>query len=180
MSGAFKCFHTKVVGVTAKNDDGTSRQDILSDCSVGEELYLERDQYDEHDANAIEVLTTDYQTLGYLKRKVAADMAPLMDAGVEFTCRISELTGGTEDKETLGCNIRIEGRTPSADADSAMKEIAVTIAHTKFEYQKKPSEMSAPKKVGLIGCIGALLKLTVLVFAALIVIIVIISIIKER
>ena len=40
MSELLKSMTTRVVGVSFDNDDGTSRQDIISDLSVGEALLL--------------------------------------------------------------------------------------------------------------------------------------------
>lgn len=121
MPGIFRPIHTKVVGVSRTNDDGTSRQDILAGCEEGDQLILERDEYNEHDENAIKVLTYDGEQIGYIKRELAAEIAPLMGAGIEFNCEIEEITGGVEGKETLGCNIVITGRSVAKASETAKK-----------------------------------------------------------
>ncbi len=38
--GAARTFATKVVGVTRRNADGRSRQDVIRDCAIGDDLLL--------------------------------------------------------------------------------------------------------------------------------------------
>ena len=46
MSELLKSMTTRVVGVSFDNDDGTSRQDIISGLSVGEALLLNYHEYE--------------------------------------------------------------------------------------------------------------------------------------
>ena len=46
MSELLKSMTTRVVGVSFDNDDGTSRQDIISGLSVGEVLLLNYHEYE--------------------------------------------------------------------------------------------------------------------------------------
>lgn len=92
---------TKVVGVTK----GEDRQDLIAYLKAGEELVLKRDRENEFDKNAIKVLNKEGEQLGWINRELAAELAPELDAGREFKALVTEVTGGTEDKPTLGCNI---------------------------------------------------------------------------
>ncbi len=76
---------TKVVGVMFEG-----RQDIVKNISKGDELELVRNRNNEHDKNAIAVFFKDDQA-GFLCRELAEKMAPLMDKGDEFLCRVSDV-----------------------------------------------------------------------------------------
>lgn len=72
----------------------------------GEELCLARDRHNPYDINAIEIMDGDGETLGYINKKLAEDLAQVMDEGYVLTCEVTEITGG-EDGKNLGCNILI-------------------------------------------------------------------------
>ena len=56
----------------------------------GEELNLEREPENAHDVNAIRVVhPPSGEFLGFVAREVAADIAPLMDNGMRFTCKVN-------------------------------------------------------------------------------------------
>lgn len=109
-----KGFYTKLVGVSFLNNDGSSRQGILNQCSdISEEnplpLYLARDTENPYDPNAIAVYTEEGKQLGYLSRKINEIVAPWLEQGenvfVEGVC----ITGGFPGH--LGLNIWLEKRT---------------------------------------------------------------------
>ena len=106
-------FHTKVVGVTF---DG--RQEGLVGLEQGEELLLVREPDNPHDPNAIAVLRAGGVRIGYLKRLIAAAIAPEIDRGANYGAVVSGLTGGTAEKASRGVNILVmrQGRPGSADA----------------------------------------------------------------
>lgn len=85
-------FNTKVVGVTFEN-----RQDVLKGLEAGVELELVREPGNEYDANAIAVQLRDGSRLGHLNRHLAAQLAPVMDSGVEYDACVSAVTGGPQD-----------------------------------------------------------------------------------
>lgn len=105
-----RTIHSKVVGVTRDNDDGTSRQEIINELSEYDFLVLERDPQNYYDTNAIKVLTDDNRQIGYLGQRLAEELAPLMDAGQEIECELKEVTG--LDQDTQGVNIEITVYTP--------------------------------------------------------------------
>ncbi|MCT7596407.1 HIRAN domain-containing protein [Aliarcobacter butzleri] len=97
---------TKVAGVSKKNGDGVERQTILQNCYEGEALILERDIYNEVSNYAIKVcrMCNDEQ-IGYLNDSLAKK---IKNREIErFKVVLKEITGGTIDKPTLGCNIKI-------------------------------------------------------------------------
>ena len=107
-------FHSKVVGVTAKNSNGQSRQSYIRRfCKPGMKVTLIREPNNEYDNNAVGVwikarsfifFTADVQ-IGYLNADIAPEIARHMDRGNKMFCEITEVTGGTHDKQTLGVNI---------------------------------------------------------------------------
>ena len=99
-------FHTKIVGVTYQNPDGTKRQKFIKKCRVGESLELVRDPKNRYDPRAIEVQRMNGEQLGYLSRDVAGELAPLLDEDRRFEVEISDLTGGLF--KSRGVNISIE------------------------------------------------------------------------
>jgi hypothetical protein len=115
-----RSIRTKIRGVSKKNYDGSSRQDIIDRlCREGDALYLVREANNPVDRNAVQVrrvvcVEPDKprmgEQLGYLSRELAADLAPLLDGGVVMIARILNVTG-TEAGYTEGVNIQIEEYT---------------------------------------------------------------------
>jgi hypothetical protein len=113
-------FFTKVAGVTYRNKDGKSRQRLISQCRVGEELVLKREPDNPADPNAIKVLRVTGEQLGYVPAHVAASgLASDLDSGERCKCRVASLTGGNG--LTRGVNIEI-GEWPE---DSHLSEVAI-------------------------------------------------------
>lgn len=173
----FEPIYTQIVGVTKKNEDGTSRQDLLAGCEVGDEVYLERDQFNKYDPNAIEVFDGDYQQLGYLNKGLAQDLAPLMDAGLNLRGEITNITGGEDGKETLGCNILISLKSEAA---ASWGDIQVTLPINQLTLPTNMEEepIKSVNKIGFWGCLGALVKFILLALFALVGIIIVIGCIK--
>ncbi|HWR36358.1 MAG TPA: HIRAN domain-containing protein [Clostridia bacterium] len=99
--------HTKVVGVTHNNEDGTSRQDAIWRMTQFDFVDLVRDPHDAYSADAIEVIATipapptrcgqpgpaQRIQIGHLDAELAADMAPRLDAGEKWKA-IATRVGG--------------------------------------------------------------------------------------
>lgn len=109
-------FYTKVVGVSHKNEDGSSRQKIIKDyASENKYVILEREPNNKFDKNAVAVFIEagflfshgKYQ-LGYLDGRTAEDIAPLIDSGVEVKAYISSITGLEYGNGNVGVNLFIE------------------------------------------------------------------------
>jgi HIRAN domain len=94
-----------VVGEAHTNSDGTSRQSILARAAEGEPATLVREPRNPYDGNAIKVDLAS-GTVGYVKREVAAQLAKVMDAGMELDVEVSIVSGGTPDKPHRGIWLR--------------------------------------------------------------------------
>ena len=98
--------HTKAVGVTYANDDGTSRQQLLRQIAKNPQnvnVSLKREPRNRFDSNAVAIQANGH-VIGHLSRELAADIAPIIDAGGDAFATAIALTGG----ETLGMNISIQ------------------------------------------------------------------------
>ncbi len=97
-------FITKVVGVTYSNDDGTSRQEILSHCMIGEPVGFYYYMYNGQPAYAV---ISDHGQIGHLSQKLATDLDRTYgDDDIYISGQISDITGGT-DGLYYGCHIMI-------------------------------------------------------------------------
>lgn len=97
-------FHSKVVGVTFNNDNGTSRQEIIRNCKIGEDVIFKPTPTEKY-PDAIGVFNTQGEQLGNLNADLAAELKrkyPLNPMSVT----ISNITGGGEDYN-YGCNLHI-------------------------------------------------------------------------
>lgn len=97
-------FHTKVVGVTFKNNDGSDRQKIISKCKVGQDVIFRPTPSREY-PEAVGVFTTKGKQLGFLKADLAHDLIHLYPNN-PMQATISAITGGGKG-ENYGCNIHI-------------------------------------------------------------------------
>ena len=98
--------YSKLSGVTHHNPDGTSRQEIIGElCYKGQTLMLIREP-NQYSYNNIGIYIA-YQ-VGYVNPEMAELLAPFMDSGGSVEAQISEITGGTDDKPTLGVNVTLK------------------------------------------------------------------------
>ena len=81
---------TKVVGVTFQNDDGESRQDILSRMTGDEEIEIEKTTYNGEPAAYVK---WGNKILGYLSAELAKDLAARYP-NARYTAEILEISGG--------------------------------------------------------------------------------------
>lgn len=94
--------NTKVVGVTFEG-----RQQHLQDSSVGDELTIRHAPTNEY-PNTFEVENdATGEVLGSLRSELADKLLDEYGEYCEFSGEITEITGGTQSKPTLGCNIVI-------------------------------------------------------------------------
>ena len=94
-------FMTKVVGVSFEG-----RQTVVSTLVAGQELVVARDEGNPVDTNAIALRTLSGVQVGFLRRQIAAVLAPNIDGGLRYHAYVSEVTGGT-DGRSLGANIQV-------------------------------------------------------------------------
>jgi single-stranded-DNA-specific exonuclease len=95
-------FHTKLAGVSFEG-----RQDVIAGLRAGAALELRRQPENPHDRHAIAVHYGNLQ-LGFFNKRLAAHLAPLIDAGARYRARIASLTGGPERSKHRGVNVFVE------------------------------------------------------------------------
>ena len=100
-------FNTKIVGVTFEG-----RQDSLSGMEPGQDLDLVRQPENAFDANAIAVHYGRLQ-LGFLKKAIAARIAPNIDAGERYRAEVKHVTGGGT--RSVGVNIWVTRERPEPE-----------------------------------------------------------------
>jgi len=94
-------FYTKVAGVSF---DG--RQRYVRRLRIGESLILERDRYNPYDRNAIKVMNSNGEQIGFISKEIASTMAFNMDLGIRYSVIVSAITG-TNPGDTMGVNILV-------------------------------------------------------------------------
>lgn len=110
-------FHTKIVGVTFKNDDGSDRQRIIrnlirnGELDEGAELFFVPQPTNPYDSNCILVNAGNGQTLGTLSREMAADIAPQIRQGYIFKVFVASQTGG-DIGYSYGLNLKVDRYKP--------------------------------------------------------------------
>ncbi|MBK5210794.1 MAG: single-stranded-DNA-specific exonuclease RecJ [Coriobacteriia bacterium] len=96
-------FFTKLSGVTYEG-----RQEAIALLEIGDSLELKRDPLNEFDDNAIGVYSPRLaRQIGFLNKDLAAQLAPAIDAGEKYEIELSDITGGREERQSLGVNVRL-------------------------------------------------------------------------
>lgn len=94
MSQEPRVYTMGIAGEAQVNADGTSRQQIIKRCKEGERLVLKREPENPHDPNAVAVLRESGAQIGYVSRRNAEWVAPLLDEGRRMEAQIEQITGG--------------------------------------------------------------------------------------
>jgi single-stranded-DNA-specific exonuclease len=97
-------FNTKIVGVTFEG-----RQDLIAGLQPGQALELVRQPENPFDPNAVAVHFGRLQ-LGFVKKAIAARIAPNLDAGERYRAEIKHITGGGT--RSAGVNIWVSRERP--------------------------------------------------------------------
>lgn len=95
--------HTKVVGVTFSNSDGTSRQEIVRKCKAGDELIFKPTPSTEY-PDAIGVFNSKGQQLGNVSAELAEELKYKYPTN-PMRVYVESVTGG--EGKNYGCNIRL-------------------------------------------------------------------------
>jgi hypothetical protein len=126
-TNAAQVYHifTYVAGIHYSNSDGTSRQDFAKTLYIGQPLELYRDRDNARDANAVKLVMSNEQQIGFLPRRVALEVAPLHELGWKYGCHVvgiqEEWEYDHDDNETerISADLLLIGAGPSAtDADA--------------------------------------------------------------
>lgn len=107
-------FYTKVVGVTFEN-----RQEVAAGLWDGQQVFLEREFNNPHDANSIKVVNSSRVQVGYLNARLAKYFAPLLDRGDQYLVSVSQVTGGAD--KNFGVNIIISKRPKETREEYEMR-----------------------------------------------------------
>jgi single-stranded-DNA-specific exonuclease len=100
-------FNTKVVGVTFEG-----RQDLVAGLRPGEALMLVREPQNPADPNAVAV-RYGRLGIGYVRKQIAARIAPNIDAGERYTAEVRHVTGGGT--RSVGVNIWVSRERPAVE-----------------------------------------------------------------
>lgn len=96
-------FHTKVVGVTFKNDDGSDRQTIISQCKAGQDVVFKPTPSKKY-PDAIGVFTSSGKQLGNVSADLAGDLLKKYGNN-PMQVTIAGITGGGDNN--YGCNLHV-------------------------------------------------------------------------
>jgi single-stranded-DNA-specific exonuclease len=110
-------FNTKVVGVSFEG-----RQDVVAGMREGVPLELFRQPANAYDPNAVAVCYGALQ-LGFIKREIAARIAPNIDAGERYSAVVTAVTGGGT--KSFGINIYVSRALGSTAAAATRRENVV-------------------------------------------------------
>lgn len=135
-------FYSKVAGVSHPNQDGSSRQAIIGQCRIGEGLSLVREPANPADPNAIKLLRTNGEQVGYITGYVASDLARHIDKGGIVKCRISDLTGGGD--KWRGANIEISRWTGHGEPEAPLNPVTTSTSSSTFSMAALTLPASAP------------------------------------
>lgn len=97
-----KHFYFHVHGVMHGN-----RQSVVSCCVRGEDICLIREPTNPFDRYAIRVLRLNGDDLGYVPRDIAAELAPMMDAGQQVRAEVDWLNSPTPEPRHYGLKVRV-------------------------------------------------------------------------
>jgi hypothetical protein len=100
-----RAFFQQVHGVTFKNDDGSSRQRIIKECSVGEVIELVPEPDNRYDSDAVKVCRQNGGQLGYLPS--GHRMAEDGELNADYRVTIEEIYPLPEKPRSRGCKLRI-------------------------------------------------------------------------
>lgn len=87
------CFREKIKGVAHLNRlDGSDRQSIIKRVALGEPLYLLLEPDNPVDPDAVMIVRTNGEVLGYLSARLVETLADLLRTGAVFRCRFADFT----------------------------------------------------------------------------------------
>ena len=95
-------FYSKINGSTFVPNG----QQLISQLKSGDELLLEREPENTYDKNAIRVMNSSKQKLGFIPKDTAANLSKNIDNNDIVKVSVSEVTGGGT--KNVGCNILIQ------------------------------------------------------------------------
>ena len=111
-SSEVRALHTKVVGVSHANSNGSSRQAIIEKCRAGESLRLVSEPHNVYDRYAIRLERSTGEQVGYLSADLTKEFSSKLEKGYTLLATIQAVTG---DEGCRGVNLRIIIGEPGVD-----------------------------------------------------------------
>lgn len=106
-----KKFHTKLVGVTHQNPDGSSRQRLIREhCRSGQPIIVRPEPTNRYDSSAVAAYVaagSEEVQLGYFDERLAAELSRFIIKGGRVSAWVTEVTGGGAGKPSLGVNVEV-------------------------------------------------------------------------
>ncbi len=65
------------------------RIEVVKKLTIGEEIFFVREKDNQYDSNAIKVVNKNNETIGYVTKEKAQEIAPKLDAGNKYKCYIN-------------------------------------------------------------------------------------------
>lgn len=159
-------FFSKVVGVTYRNDDGSSRQDAIQDCWPGDRLALRHEPRNRYDPNAVQVCAENGAQLGFIRADIAEDIVDQRARGYTWGACVASVSGGPD---IYGCNIVLVIGEPGA----SLSRIQTYVSRLNLSARESRMPMGLRGKahdgMGCAGkgCVAVMLVVFVLVVAGL-------------
>lgn len=115
--------NTKLAGVSQANPDGTERQDLIKNLTMGEMVLLVRDHGNDHDLYATQVQAQSGEVIGLLPRQKTPQVGAWIDAGNLAIANVTS-RGSAPGKDLVGVNIALvsEEDRPQVEADIRNRE----------------------------------------------------------
>jgi hypothetical protein len=122
-----RVYFAQVHGITHKNADGTSRQDIIEGCREGEELALVPEPTNRFDRDAVKVCRANGEQLGYWAAdgRMAGDLA----SGWTYRVTVDEIYPFAENHRKHGVKLRVEVLTMSRTTEARKRKNAAKLPH---------------------------------------------------
>jgi single-stranded-DNA-specific exonuclease len=130
-------FHTKLAGVSFEG-----RQEVVARLAPGVPLRLARQPENEFDTNACALFDPFGDQVGFLNRRLAAVLAPVLDAGVEYDVEVTDVTGG-EEGASLGVNVLVSrrGADLGCDEEARVQALERRAALAALEAEARDAEL---------------------------------------
>jgi hypothetical protein len=129
-----KTFVVRLRGASYQNEDGTDRQEFISQCKPGSALILRAEPLNPHDRHAVAVLNQQGQQLGYLPSD--ARDASAISRGEGISARVEKRIGGPKwwhrvfgTKRHYGLLIRLTKEQIDWEAHNNYREDAEPVDH---------------------------------------------------
>lgn len=116
-------FYSKVRGVTHENPDGSSRQEIIKRCRIGELLELVPEPDNPVDKNALALRRNTREQVGYVSAEIAKELSGDISRGTCWFAMVTGLTGNYRTRHGLNIALlRVRAGETVTLPDPAMLE----------------------------------------------------------